>query len=241
MGTMNVRMTDSPGEFESVNLVITRVSAHWGTEVESDDASSSDDSGTWIDLKNAEATYDLLTLQNGVFATIGMGEVPAGRYTQIRLMLGSGSTVVVDGVTYPLTVPSGLQTGLKLVGTFDVPEGGLLDIALDFDAARSVVQNGAGRYQLKPTVKVLPFNTAGAITGHVSPAGTATTIYAVQADTVGSTTAAADGGFTLAVLAPGVYSLAFHPASGFRDTTITGVVVEAQETTDIGTIELTPQ
>ena len=104
------------------------------------------------------------------------------------------------------------------------------------------MQDGTGDYHLKPTVKVLPFSTAGAIAGHVSPAGTATTIYAIQdPDTVGSTTAAPDGAFTIAVLAPGSYSVALHPASGFRDTTLTGIVVSPQQTTDVGTIELTAQ
>ena len=63
--------------------------------------------------------------------------MPAGHCTQIRLKLGAGSNVVVDGVTYPLTVPSGLQSGYKLVGEFDVPASGLVELALDLDAARS--------------------------------------------------------------------------------------------------------
>jgi hypothetical protein len=235
-GTLNVRMTDAPGDFESVNLVITQVSAHMEGSADSDSSSG------WIVLNDTPATYDLLTLQNGVFVTIGTGKVPAGHYTQVRLKLGDGSNVIVDGVTHPLFVPSGMQTGLKLVGNFDVPADALVDIALDFDAARSIFQDGTGRYHLKPTVKVLPFRTAGAITGLVSPAGTATTIYALQLpDTLGSTTAAVDGRFTLGVLAPGSYSVAFHPAAGFRDTTLAGVAVTTGATTDVGMVELTPQ
>jgi hypothetical protein len=241
-GTMNVRMTDAPGDFQSVSLVVTQVSAHIESGAASGDAAADSDSSGWVILNDTPATYDLLALQNGVFATIGTAKVPAGHYTQVRLKLGAGSNVVVGGVQYPLTVPSGMQTGLKLVGSFDVPANGLLDLALDFNAARSIVLNGAGVYLLKPTVKVMPFSTAGAITGQISPAGTATTIYAVQApDTVGSTTAASDGHFTVAVLAPGLYSLAFHPAPGFRDTTLAGVSVTSRVTTDVGTVQLTPQ
>ncbi|MEP7027044.1 MAG: DUF4382 domain-containing protein [Candidatus Eisenbacteria bacterium] len=240
-GTMNVRMTDAPGAFDHVNLVVTQVSAHLAGAAAADSDSAGSNSG-WITLSSEAVTYDLLTLQNGVFVTIGTGRIPAGHYTQIRLKLGAGSTVVVDGVTYPLTVPSGLQTGLKLVGSFDVPANGLLDVALDFDAARSVIQNGAGLYHLKPTVRVMPFSTAGAITGQVAPADVATTIFAVQAsDTLGSALAAADGKFTVSVLAPGSYALAFHPASGFRDTTLASVVVASQVTTNVGTVQLTPQ
>lgn len=253
-GTVNVHMTDAPGDFESVNLVITQVSAHLGGDSfddESDttetDTTQTDNSG-WIVLNGTPATYDLLTLQNGVFVTIGTAQVPAGHYTQVRLKLGAGSTVTVDGVVHPLTVPSGMQTGLKLIGPFDVPAGGTVDIALDFDAARSIHQSGAGSYTLKPTVKVVPFtpspppNPTGTIQGLVSPAGTETTIYALQApDTLGSTAALADGRFTFQALAAGVYSLAFHPASGFRDTTLAAVNVTASDTTDVGTVVLTPQ
>lgn len=251
-GTVNVHMTDAPGDFESVNLVITQVSAHLGVdsfEDESDttetDTTETDDSG-WVVLNDTPATYDLLTLQNGVFVTIGTAKVPSGHYTQVRLKLGAGSTVTIDGVVHPLVVPSGTQTGLKLIGPFDVPAGGTVDIALDFDAARSIHQTGAGSYMLKPTVKVVPFtpvsNPTGSIQGVVSPAGTETTIYALQApDTLGSTAALADGRFTFQALAPGAYSLGFHPASGFRDTTLAAVNVTASDTTDVGTVVLTPQ
>jgi hypothetical protein len=247
-GTMRVRMTDAPGDFESVNLVVTQVAAHIaGSEAPAGAMADSDGSGAdttsgWVVLNDTPATYDLLTLQNGVFTTLGSARVPAGHYTQVRLKLGAGSNVVVGGVTHPLIVPSGLQTGLKLVGEFDVPDNGLLDIALDFDAARSILLTGAGDYHLKPTVKVLPFTTAGAITGAVSPAGTETAVYAIQdPDTLGTAMAGADGHFTLGVLAPGTYSVALHPASGYRDTTLTGVSVPPGATTDVGTIELTAE
>ena len=239
-GTLNVRMTDAPGDFQKVNLVITQVSVRMAGGAMG--AAADSDSTSWVVLSNSTATYDLLTLQNGVFTTIGTGQVPAGHYTQVRLKIGAGSNIVVDGTTYPLTVPSGAQTGLKLIGPFDVPENGTIDLALDFDAARSIILTGGGTYMLKPTVKVMPISTAGAITGQVEPAGTATTIYAIQApDTVGSTTAAGDGHFTIGVLAAGTYSVAFHPATGYRDTTLTGVAVTAHNTTDVGTVQLTAQ
>jgi hypothetical protein len=242
-GTMNVRMTDAPGDFDQVNLVVTEVSAHLaGGEELFTSEDDTTDSGDWTVLSEGPATYDLISLQNGVFVTIGSEKLLAGRYTQIRLKLGAGSTVVVDGQTHPLEVPSGMQSGYKLVGTFDVPADGVLDIALDFDAQRSVIQNGAGDYHLKPTVKVLPFSTAGSITGFVLPAGAPTRVLALQgADTLGSTQAAADGRFTLSVLAAGIYDVGFRPESGYRDTTLFGVSVSPQQTTEVDTVQLTSQ
>jgi hypothetical protein len=95
-----------------------------------------------------------MTLRDGVFTTMGVALVPAGRYTQIRLKLGAGSDVVVDGVTYPLVIPSGLQSGLKLVHPFTVPPEGFVDLLVDMDAKTSVIETSAGTWMLKPTVKV---------------------------------------------------------------------------------------
>jgi len=238
-GTVTMRMTDAPGDFQSVNLVITQVAVRFEGTTSNAVAADSDSVG-WMILSNTPATYDLLTLRNGVFTTIGSARVPAGHYTQVRLKIGTGSTVVVNGTTYPLTVPSGAQTGVKLVGGFDVSAGGTTDLALDFDAARSIVVTGVGSYLLKPTIKVLPFSTAGAIKGQLTPAGTTTTsVFAIlPPDTVGSTVALNDGRFELGVLAPGTYQLGFHSALGYRDTLLTGVVVTARDTTNVGTVQL---
>jgi len=248
-GTMRVRMTDKPGpdHVDAVNLVVTEVSvrAEEGTVAGSDsDTVATSDEGGWVILSSTAKTYDLLALQNGVFTTIGEGSLPAGTYTQIRLKLGAGSTIVVDGTTYPLKVPSGMQSGLKLNGTFVVPAGGNTDVGLDFDASRSIHETGNGQWMLKPVVRVVPISSppaAGAIHGIVQPSGVATSIFAIQApDTIGSAQAGADGQFTISVLPPGGYSVAFHPAPGYRDTTLTNVVVTAGQTAELDTVQLSP-
>jgi len=229
-------MTDAPGDFEAVHLVVHQVAAH------RDGGSTSDSTNGWEILEADSSTYDLMTLRDGVFAGIGLAKVPAGHYTQLRLKLGANSDVVMGGVTYPLDVPSGLQSGLKLVGSFDVPANGLLEIALDFDAGRSIVTTGAGGYVLEPTVRVVPFSTAGAISGSVQPAGAAAGVFALQgADTVGSASTAVDGTFQVSVLPQGTYSLALHPQVGFRDTVLSGVVVTAGSTASVGNVQLTAQ
>jgi hypothetical protein len=98
-----------------------------------------------------------------VFTTLGVTPVPAGHYTQIRLKLGAGSDVVVDGVTHALVVPSGMQSGLKLIHPFTVPPSGFVDLLLDFDAQHSVAQMGAGTWMLKPTIKIT--GSSGATAG----------------------------------------------------------------------------
>ncbi len=228
---LRVMMTDATGPFDAVNLVVTEVSVQM-------DAGDSTES--WQVLKLENTTFDLLKLRNGVFTTLALGTVTPGHYGQIRLKLGAGSNVVVGGTTYPLTVPSGLQTGYKLVGDFTVPATGLIELALDFDASRSIIQTGNGRYMLKPTVRVMPMLDVGAIAGRIVPDSTAAWVFAINgADTVATTLPALDGTFKLVPLAAGTYDLGVHPLAGFRDTTITGVAVVAQQTTTVPDIHLT--
>ncbi len=230
-GRVSIHLTDAPGTYDQVNLVVDEVSIHLGGP----------DTSGWQVLKHDSTTYDLLKLRNGVLAQLAVGDVPAGHYTQVRLHLGPGSNVVVDGVPYPLTVPSGMQSGYKLVGEFDVPTGGQVELTLDFDAARSVIHTGSGKYMLKPTCKVIvnPVQTTGAIAGRLLPAGAAATIFAIaDTDTVQATVAGADGRFTLAQLLAGSYSVAIHPDSVYRDTTLANVSVTAGQTTDVGDVQL---
>ncbi len=230
-GNLRVMMTDAAGPFDAVNLVVTEVSVLMD---------AGDSTSSWQVLKLENATFDLLKLRNGVFTTLALGTVTPGHYGQIRLKLGAGSNVVVGGATYPLTVPSGLQTGYKLVGDFTVPATGLIELALDFDASRSIIQTGNGRYMLKPTVRVMPMLDVGAIAGRILPDSTAAWVFAINgADTVATTLPALDGTFKLTPLAAGTYNLGVHPLAGFRDTTIAGVAVVAQQTTTVPDIQLT--
>jgi hypothetical protein len=230
-GHVTIHLTDAPGDFEQVNLVVAGVSIHRG----------GDENSGWETLKDDTTTFDLLELRNGVFTLLAVGDVPAGHYTQVRLHLGAGSNVVVDGVTHSLDVPSGTQSGYKLVGEFDVPAGGAVDLMLDFDAARSIHQTGAGQYKLQPTVRVLvnPETTTGQIIGHILPENVGGSVFAIAGtDTVQSTTPGSDGRFTLAALLAGTYSVAIHPGIDLADTTLTGVQVTAGATTDLGDIQL---
>jgi uncharacterized protein DUF4382/carboxypeptidase family protein len=231
-GTMVVRMTDAPAAVQAVNLVVNEVAVRV-------EEGQPDSLSGWLVINSTTHTYNLMNLQNGVFTTIGQGTVPAGTYTQMRLKLGAGSTIVVDGTTYPLTVPSGMQSGLKVDGSFLVPAGGTSDVSLDFDASRSIVQTGAGSYLLKPVIHVMSTTAAGAIRGTVQPAGVATSVYATQgADTLSSALTAANGQFMMSVLSPGTYDVRFHPALGYRDTTVANVLVTAGQTAVVDTVQL---
>jgi hypothetical protein len=231
-GQMRMTLTDAPADFDSVMLVIREVAVH----------AASPDSANWIRFVPAKTYYDLLTLRNGVFAELGTWTLPAGHYTQVRLLLDPGSYLVIGGQRVPLTVPSGLQTGLKLIGEFDVPAGSLVDLGLEFDAARSVHETGNGRWMLKPTVRLVPRTLSGAIVGRIAPADTASSVFAIMgADTIGWTRTGTDGAFAVSLLLPGTYDVAIDAPVSLRDTTLTGVSVVAGQATNVGTVTLPPK
>lgn len=231
-GSVRVFMTDAPARYDAVNVVVREVHVHRVGESDAE----------WIVVRpDSESTYDLLQLRNGVFATIAFAsDIPAGSYDQLRLVLGDGSTVVHGGVTDPLTVPSGMQSGIKVNGWFEVPAGGMVELVLDFDAARSIHMTGDGKHMLRPVLRLEPLALTGAIHGILDPATDAQVHAIVGGDSV-TAIPAADGGFTLAALRDGTYSVAIDVVSGFRDTTLTGVVVTQGHTTELDTIRLAPE
>jgi hypothetical protein len=142
-GRIMVRLTDAPAAYQQVNVEILKVRVHMSN-------------GSWTDLPTNSGVYNLLSLQNGIDTTIvNTTQLPAGDITQMRLVLGSNNTLMADSVTYPLTVPSGSESGIKLVGGLSIPGNSTLNVLIDFDANQSIVQGGNGDYQLKPVIKVV--------------------------------------------------------------------------------------
>ena len=107
-------IVDSPADFEHVNIAVARVEVH---------KAGSDSTSGWAVVNNNAATYDLLTLRNGASAILGDNSLAAGHYTQIRLILGSGCTVVSNGTSFNMNVGSGMQSGIKLNHEFDIVDG----------------------------------------------------------------------------------------------------------------------
>jgi hypothetical protein len=118
------------------------------------DAGAPERDGHWISLSDACHTYDLLALRNGISAELGLQALPAGSYGQIRLLLSEAS-IVVDGQTSPLSIPSGMQSGIKVGHGFELHAGSLTTLALDFDAARSIHEAPGRGYIMRPVIELL--------------------------------------------------------------------------------------
>lgn len=157
-GRINVHLVDGPiYGYQEINVHILSVEI-------------STSGGEWITLGTPNKVINLLNLTGGVAEMLASGaSLPAGRYQQMRMRLGTGNTVkLADGSIEPLTVPSGLQTGIKLTVSFEVQKDTTKDIFIDFDAAHSIqmVRSGAsGRYILRPTVRAFDKVVTGAVTG----------------------------------------------------------------------------
>ncbi|MFW5452846.1 DUF4382 domain-containing protein [Thioalkalivibrio sulfidiphilus] len=119
---------------------------------------------------------DLLALTGSLHEVLLDGEtVPAGRYEWIRLYVISDnndySYILRNGIADPLRVPSGDQTGLKLVSGFTVPEDGHAAYTIDFDLMKAVVcpRGQGGTCLLRPALRLVETDLSGAIAGSIHP------------------------------------------------------------------------
>jgi Domain of unknown function (DUF4382) len=237
-GTLRVALTDAPAcGFDHVYVTVERVRVH-------QTSSANDNDAGWSEIVlNPAQRIDLLDLTNGVLAELGQTPLPAGQYTQVRLVLspnGGGTpanaVVPTGGTETALDTPSATQSGLKLVHGFTVQPNTLTDLVLDFDACRSIVRKGNGGFNLKPVIAVIPRTTTG-IVGTVDPALVGVTVSAQKNGVVvRSTTPNASGNFVLSGLDPAQspFDVAFT-ATGLATAVVTAVPVTAGATTSIST------
>jgi len=184
------------GNFKSVFITIRSVQAH--TSATADDNSPGwvelvpelNSQPVQVDLLNLPANGACL------LKTLGSNtSLPAGDYQQIRLLLvpdnpgsaagtstnacaalGQVFNCVVDSKnnTSELQLSSQANTGLKIPpgqvvgGPIHVASGQSVDINVDFNACASIIQEGNGKFRLKPTLTagVVSTNTTG-ISGEV--------------------------------------------------------------------------
>ena len=96
-----VRMTDAPGPYDAVNVDIRSVEVTGAN-------------GNTVTLNTQAGIYNLLDFSNGADTLVATSMLSDSSVKQIRLILGPNNTVVVGGVSYPLSTPSAEQSGLKL-------------------------------------------------------------------------------------------------------------------------------
>lgn len=237
-GDLSLSLTDaSTPEFEGVYVTISEVQVLVPSDVEGEEP-------TWEVVASPEGTYNLLELVNGMMEPLGLAELEVGSYDRMRLIIGNepgdgenlfeevhpfANYVVVKSeenpeefVIHELKIPSGFNTGLKIMKGFEILSGQTTDLLLDFHAMSSVIRAGnSGQWLLKPTINVVAMNESDTIEGFIIDETTGEPLEGVQvtiqkaetgedtddADGVVTSTVTDENGGYLVYVEPGVYTV----------------------------------
>jgi hypothetical protein len=168
--------------------------------------------------------------------------LPTGTISQIRLILGSNNSIVVDGVAYALNTPSAQESGVKLNFNQTMVAYGTYDVWVDFDAAKSILQTGAGAYKLKPVINAYTASVNGRIKGYILPLNAKATVYAINGtDTITAIPNSADGYFRISGLSAATYRIWVSPGIlGLQAFNQTNIQVNTGAEVTLGTLTLLP-
>jgi hypothetical protein len=175
-GTIKLYLTDAPVDAENIKSVFISIK----------EIQLKKDNG-WVTAASFDVPVqlDILNYQNGQTYFVTEQEIPAGKYTEARMILSDGSSelpgladlsyiVYSDGSTDLLDVPSGTTSGYKAKGEFELNAGGVIGVTLDFDVRKSIVKAGVSdKLILKPVVRIVANQNAASVVGTFN-AGTST-------------------------------------------------------------------
>lgn len=178
VGILNLELTDSPVDSAKEVVVVFT-----GVEVKPSDGEviSFDYCNPAINIDDCKK-IDLLTLEGGATTDLLTNEeLPAGEYDWMRLKVYTDPTaldasyiVIKNEETenldpYNLFIPSGNQTGLKLVSGFTIAQGSIKRLVIDFILRKSVLAPPGLEpyYLLKPTLLMYDQQDTATIIGDV--------------------------------------------------------------------------
>lgn len=246
--TISVRLVDAPGDFKAVNVEIVDVMVKMNDD--------SDNDGGWISLNAENGTVNLLDFTGGFSKVlVDRFPIPAGKLSQMRLVLGDGNTIVIESETgeaeYELKTPSAQQSGLKVKINMVLEEGYTYDFVLDFDVEKSIVMAGnSGNIILKPVLYASAEVSSGIIQGTVSPSDVPAVVSVLvddkgtpetDDDFIISANTDENGAFALWGVPAGTYEVVVMPLdedSNYGSGSAMVTVVNGETTTISNPIEL---
>jgi hypothetical protein len=256
---VRIRLSDNPVNFDAVNVDIQMVEVlvapdSCGGHNSADDPDRDchhDHNGdhdnrnrceVWDTLQIRAGVYNLLDLSNGTDTLLANGFTVAGKIKKIRLTVGTSNSVLIDSVSYPLSLWNNYNRVTLNVRGEDIDQinPGDLQLWLDFDAGRSIVKVSNNRFVLKSFLRVwLPAQTAS-LKGKVLPLSASAVVSVVSnGDTLIAIPDNHDGKFKIRGIRGTTGDVFINAtANGYRDTTITGVQFQRGREKDLGTIQL---
>jgi hypothetical protein len=184
LGTVSMSLTDAmSNEFNAVCVTIDDVQVHM--------KGNGNGNNSWesVSAPTLPKTFNLYDLTNGVREEIGLADLKIGEYTQMRLIIGAvpddginelseahpyaNYVIDTDDNYQELKIPSGINTGIKIVHGFTISTDQTTELILDFNAEKSVIVAGnSGNWLLKPTIKVGSTDELSIIRGRVTDGST---------------------------------------------------------------------
>jgi Domain of unknown function (DUF4382) len=251
---LSVYLTDDPCNFDSlfvdiryVEVKIDTSKKHRDDDHHGDDDDDGDDDhhhhdsyGYWDTLSINAGVYNILKLRNGLDTLLASGNIPAGKIRKIRITLGTNNSIVVGGVTKPLTLLSGSNNYVYVKIHKDDEDDYISTqsaIWLDFDVCKSIKLIG-GQYYLKPFLKTFSNKKSGRVEGKVLPRAALPFVQIFNATDSGFAIPENDGRYKIRGLKTGVYKIKFFGHNGYLDTTISNINVDRDRETQIQTITL---
>lgn len=228
-GNFALHLTDSPADYDHIYLDIQGIEVNHTSQ-------------GWISIGPAvPGIIDILKFNNTFDTLITNAEVPAGEIQQIRLILGSGNSIVINGVSKNLTIPSGGQSGLKINVSIPIAAGALKEHWLDFEASSSIVQLGNGNYQLVPVIRSISAESNGKVVGYILPLNSNAYVQLFRGTDTLLAIPEPDGFFGFSGVQGGNYNLRFVPTAGtYQDSIIAIPNISGNQLYNSGTITLTP-
>jgi len=248
---VKIRLSDNPVNYDAVNVDIQQVvvqiipdSCRGRGDRNNNDCYDDDEyrCSVWDTLSIRAGIYNLLDLSNGVDTLLASGLTLQGRINKIKLVLGNNNSVVIDSVSYPLSLWGNSRSVTIQVKGADIDQltPDELQLWLDFDAGGSIVKVSNNRFVLKPRIKIFVPSLTASIKGKVLPLRAEAVVSAIaNGDTLVAIPDHGDGKFKIRGLRGTTANIFINAtANGYRDTTITGVTLQRGRETDIGTIQL---
>jgi hypothetical protein len=133
---------------------------------------------------SGKSTFDLLALQHGETKLLGDGELEAGTFDNIELVLdtetdadgGSPGSYIKDAQGVKRALGGANEMTIKVKGVMSTTVGQTTESVIDFDLRRAIVYESGSNTdfefvtetELENAVRLVEKNTTGNITGHVT-------------------------------------------------------------------------